>query len=148
MWHVEAEGCAKAGTLYGLRAFGEGGWDTPHRWDADKVVLDPYAPLISGRRHFGVRDEIEAFVPEVRARLHACAVGRRRDQIEAFVPAARARCSHALLHAFVAGRRPAVCALRKRRVEPKGIRVVAAARVLDIARLSLTSRSPTSLGAR
>ena len=31
------------------------------RWYNDDLLLDPYAPLISGRRRFGVRDELEEF---------------------------------------------------------------------------------------
>ena len=36
------------------------------RWCPDDLLLDPYAPLISGRRKFGVRDEIEQFEQKVR----------------------------------------------------------------------------------
>ena len=35
------------------------------RWYNDDLLLDPYAPLISGRRHFGVRDEVEEFEEKV-----------------------------------------------------------------------------------
>lgn len=31
------------------------------RWDPSKVLLDPYAPLVNGRRVFGKRDAIEQF---------------------------------------------------------------------------------------
>ena len=40
-----------------------------YRWCNNDLLLDPYAPLISGRRRFGVRDEIEEFEEKV----HACA---------------------------------------------------------------------------
>lgn len=68
VWHVEAAGCPKTEVLYGVRVFGQGGWDVGHRWDPKKVLLDPYAPLVSGRREFGVRDAIEAYKPGVRCR--------------------------------------------------------------------------------
>ncbi len=35
------------------------------RWYNEDMLLDPYAPLISGRRCFGVRDEIEEFEEKV-----------------------------------------------------------------------------------
>lgn len=44
---------------------GEGGWEQGHRWDASKLCIDPYAPLIEGRRQFGVRDEVEQFRTKV-----------------------------------------------------------------------------------
>ena len=69
VWHVEAQGCPKKGVLYGVRVYGEGGWETGHRWDPKRVLLDPYTPLVSGRRKFGVRDEFENFVPKVRCHL-------------------------------------------------------------------------------
>lgn len=61
VWHLEVKGCPKAEMLYGLRVFGEGGWETGHRWDPKRVLLDPYTPLISGRRRFGVREEREQY---------------------------------------------------------------------------------------
>lgn len=39
-----------------------------YRWCNNDLLLDPYAPLISGRRRFGVRDEIEEFEEKV----HIC----------------------------------------------------------------------------
>lgn len=65
-WHVTASGCPKQGVLYGVRVFGEGGWETGERWDPERVLLDPYTPLVSGRRVFGQRDELEEFQPNVR----------------------------------------------------------------------------------
>lgn len=35
------------------------------RWYNDHTLLDPYAPLVSGRRKFGVRDEVEKFEEQV-----------------------------------------------------------------------------------
>ena len=45
---------------------GDGGWETPFRWDSSRVLLDPYAPYVAGRARFGVRDEFEKFEPVVR----------------------------------------------------------------------------------
>jgi len=51
--------------VYGVRVEGSGGWETTHRWDSDRILLDPYAPLVYlGRKEFGVRDEAEGFEPE------------------------------------------------------------------------------------
>lgn len=36
-WHAFVEGLPQAGVLYGYRVDGQGGWDTPYRWDARKV---------------------------------------------------------------------------------------------------------------
>ena len=65
VWHIAIEGLPKSGILYGYRVDGEGGWETGHRWDPSKVMLDPYAPLIAGRLQFAVRDEAEQFKPKV-----------------------------------------------------------------------------------
>ena len=51
----------QAGVLYGYKVAGEGGWDTGHRWDPEKVLADPYAPLLKGRARWGQRDEFEGF---------------------------------------------------------------------------------------
>ncbi|KAL3138098.1 Isoamylase 3, chloroplastic [Trebouxia sp. C0009 RCD-2024] len=61
VWHVLVEGLPLSGVLYGYKVQGEGGWETGGRWCNNDLLLDPYAPLISGRRRFGVRDEIEEF---------------------------------------------------------------------------------------
>lgn len=55
-----------------MRVDGQGGWDTGHRWDPKRVLLDPYAPLVSSRKVFGVRDIAEQYKPEVMlpGRLH------------------------------------------------------------------------------
>lgn len=68
-WHIEVVGLRKSGALYGLRVSGQGGWETGYRWNDKVVLLDPYAPLVSGRRVFGVRDEVEQFKYVVRALL-------------------------------------------------------------------------------
>ena len=65
IWHIAIEGLPKSGVLYGYRVDGEGGWETGHRWDVSKVMLDPYAPLIASRLQFAVRDEVEQFKPKV-----------------------------------------------------------------------------------
>lgn len=65
VWHVTATGCPKRGILYGVRVFGKGGWETGERWAPERVLLDPYTPLVSGRRVFGQRDKFEQFEPEV-----------------------------------------------------------------------------------
>ena len=47
--------------LYGVRVHGDGGWETPFRWDSSRILLDPYAPHVVGRSRFGVRDDFERF---------------------------------------------------------------------------------------
>ena len=44
---------------------GEGGWDTGLRWEPERVLLDPYAPYVSGRQEFAKRDDVEHFKPQV-----------------------------------------------------------------------------------
>lgn len=65
VWHVQLQGLPLSGIAYGYRVAGEGGWEQGHRWDAGRVLLDPYAPLVNGRRVFGQRDELEAFKPKL-----------------------------------------------------------------------------------
>ena len=65
VWHVALEGLPGSGICYGYRVSGTGGWDSGFRWDGSRVLLDPYAPLVSGRRHFGKRDDIERFEGKV-----------------------------------------------------------------------------------
>ena len=50
---------------------GEGGWEQGHRWDASKLCIDPYAPLIEGRKRFAVRDDTEQF--RLKASVTLCA---------------------------------------------------------------------------
>ncbi|DBB13019.1 hypothetical protein WJX82_006993 [Trebouxia sp. C0006] len=61
VWHVLVDTLPPAGVLYAYKVQGQGGWETGGRWYNEDMLLDPYAPLISGRRCFGVRDEIEEF---------------------------------------------------------------------------------------
>ncbi len=65
VWHAQLEGLPGSGICYGYRVTGEGGWDTGFRWDGSRVLLDPYAPLVSGRRNFGKREDIERFEHKV-----------------------------------------------------------------------------------
>lgn len=62
---MEVTNCPRTEILYGVRVYGDGGWDVGHRWDPTRVLLDPYAPLVSGRRVFGERDSNEQFKLEV-----------------------------------------------------------------------------------
>ncbi|KDD74857.1 hypothetical protein H632_c1029p0 [Helicosporidium sp. ATCC 50920] len=62
-WHCLAVGLPRKGILYGYRVSGEGGWETPFRWDDSRVLLDPYATRVAGRARFGVRDAQEQFEP-------------------------------------------------------------------------------------
>lgn len=49
------------GLTYAYLVDGDGGWETLHRWDPKRPVLDPYAPLVWGRSRFGVREPKEQF---------------------------------------------------------------------------------------
>lgn len=64
-WHAQLEGLPGIDVCYGYKVAGEGGWETGNRWDSSRVLLDPYAPLVSGRRVFGKRDALENFKPKV-----------------------------------------------------------------------------------
>ena len=61
VWHGCVPDLPTKGILYGLRVHGEGGWETPFRWDPTRILLDPYAPHVAGRARFGVRDDFERF---------------------------------------------------------------------------------------
>ena len=65
IWHGFVPNLAKKRVLYGIIVSGDGGWETPFRWDNSRVLLDPYAPYVAGRAKFGVRDEFEKFEPVV-----------------------------------------------------------------------------------
>jgi hypothetical protein len=67
-WHVHVDGLPRSGVRYGYRvagAEGTGRESTGHRWRPDRVLLDPYAPLVAGRRAWAARDEAERFVEDV-----------------------------------------------------------------------------------
>eukprot|EP00879_Flechtneria_rotunda_P016955 GHRR01017751.1.p1 GENE.GHRR01017751.1~~GHRR01017751.1.p1 ORF type:complete len:654 (+),score=196.97 GHRR01017751.1:803-2764(+) len=61
VWHVAIEGLPGSGVYYALRVSGNGGWETGYRWDSSRLLLDPRAPLVAGRRAWAVRDELEEF---------------------------------------------------------------------------------------
>ena len=61
VWHGFVPELPSKEVLYGYRVHGEGGWETPFRWDSSRVLLDPYAPHVAGRSVFGVRDAFERF---------------------------------------------------------------------------------------
>lgn len=61
IWHGCVPGLPTTGILYGFRVHGDGGWETPFRWDSSRILLDPYAPHVVGRSHFGKRDDFERF---------------------------------------------------------------------------------------
>lgn len=72
IWHVQLDGLPGANICYGYKISGNGGWETGQRWEPSAMLLDPYAPLTSGRRVFGKRDEIENFRGKVRRRAPQC----------------------------------------------------------------------------
>ncbi len=92
VWHVALAGLPKARVCYAYRVNGDGGWDTGLRWDPKRTLVDPYAPLISGRRVFGVRDDIEQFKGQVRPRClqPQCAGTLARSLLEPLAGARRA----------------------------------------------------------
>eukprot|EP00798_Chlamydomonas_sp_ICE-L_P009159 gene9159-16286_t len=61
IWHVAFEAMSGSAVCYGFKMAGDGGWETGNRWMPNRVLLDPYAPLVSSRRVFGKRDEYEHF---------------------------------------------------------------------------------------
>jgi len=61
VFHIELVNLPGAAVLYGVRVSGDGGWERGCRWDDSRVLLDPYAPLVQGRRLFGIRDSVENF---------------------------------------------------------------------------------------
>jgi isoamylase len=69
VWHVALAGLPHVGVCYGYRVSGDGGWDAGLRWDASRALLDPYAPLVNGRRQFGVRDGVEHFAGQAGSRF-------------------------------------------------------------------------------
>ena len=65
IWHIAVQNLPLKGIQYGWRVGGEGGWETGHRWNEEKVLVDPYAPLVSGRKRFAIRDEVEQYKEKV-----------------------------------------------------------------------------------
>jgi isoamylase len=68
VWHLHVDGLPRSGVRYGYRVEGQEGTgreSTGHRWRPDRVLLDPYAPLVAGRKEWAVRDEVERFVQDV-----------------------------------------------------------------------------------
>lgn len=61
VWHVLVEGLPGSGVTYGYKVNGGGDWSTGCRWEPNKVLLDPYAPLVFGRKRWAKRDEFEQF---------------------------------------------------------------------------------------
>ncbi|XP_035821316.1 isoamylase 3, chloroplastic-like [Zea mays] len=60
IWHVSVEGLPASCVLYGYRVSGPQGWQQGHRFDDsafDSVKKNPYAKLVSGRKHFAVEKE-------------------------------------------------------------------------------------------
>ncbi|KAJ4843526.1 Isoamylase 3, chloroplastic [Turnera subulata] len=53
VWHITVEGLPRTNVLYGYRIDGPRDWNQGHRFDQSVVLIDPYAKLIEGRRHFG-----------------------------------------------------------------------------------------------
>lgn len=52
-WHVLVHDLPMSGVLYGYRVDGPKGWEKGHRFDGQKILLDPYVKLVEGRRVFG-----------------------------------------------------------------------------------------------
>jgi len=61
-WHAQVTKLPLKDVVYGYKV--NGGTNNTSkipRWDSSRVLLDPWATLVSGRRKFGVRDAIEKF---------------------------------------------------------------------------------------
>lgn len=65
VWHGAVPDLPAKDILYGLKVSGQGGWETPFRWDSERILLDPWAPYVVGRSRFGIRDEFEQFTSPV-----------------------------------------------------------------------------------
>jgi hypothetical protein len=65
VWHVAVQGLPGNGVCYAVRVSGKGGWDTGYRWDKSRLLLDPRAPLVAGRKAWGKRDDFEEFQADV-----------------------------------------------------------------------------------
>jgi glycogen operon protein len=55
VWHIFVHGLPPD-VLYGYRVFGPAGPRSPHRFDSSAIVLDPYAPALSGGQCWGQPD--------------------------------------------------------------------------------------------
>ncbi|KAH9690568.1 isoamylase 3 [Citrus sinensis] len=53
IWHICIEDLPRSEVLYGYRVDGPRDWHQGHRFDSSIVLIDPYAKLVEGRRHFG-----------------------------------------------------------------------------------------------
>ena len=51
------QGIPLSNVLYSFRVDGPRGWEKGHRFDPSLLLLDPYAPLVEGRRLFGDASE-------------------------------------------------------------------------------------------
>eukprot|EP00271_Cylindrocystis_brebissonii_P008495 TRINITY_DN22865_c0_g1_i1.p1 TRINITY_DN22865_c0_g1~~TRINITY_DN22865_c0_g1_i1.p1 ORF type:complete len:905 (-),score=151.06 TRINITY_DN22865_c0_g1_i1:636-3305(-) len=57
VWHACVKGVPLSGVLYAYKVDGPGGWGAGHRFDPSAYLLDPYAPLVEGRRLYGDASE-------------------------------------------------------------------------------------------
>ena len=49
VWHVSMDGLQNFESLYyGFRVLGDVTWEGPHRFDPQRIMLDPYATLARG----------------------------------------------------------------------------------------------------
>ncbi|CAI5940661.1 unnamed protein product [Closterium sp. NIES-64] len=53
IWHASVENVPLCGMLYAYKVDGPKGWGEGHRFDPSLLLIDPYAPLVDGRRKFG-----------------------------------------------------------------------------------------------
>ncbi|GJP38096.1 hypothetical protein CLOM_g22541 [Closterium sp. NIES-68] len=53
IWHASVENVPLCGMLYAYKVDGPKGWGEGNRFDPSVLLLDPYAPLVDGRRRFG-----------------------------------------------------------------------------------------------
>ncbi|CAM6101068.1 unnamed protein product [Calypogeia fissa] len=60
VWHIGVEDIPFEGVRYGYRVDGPQGWEKGHRFDNSKVLLDPYAKFVEGRRIFGDASQNDA----------------------------------------------------------------------------------------
>lgn len=65
VWAATVVGLPLKGVGYAYKVDGPPPPNTRSRWSPEALLLDPYAPLVDSRSHFGVREAREAFVPLV-----------------------------------------------------------------------------------